>query len=152
MEKRFNFEFDAEHLPKFREWIATRGGVIVWENQEIGGGAAREVMTPALTEDGAPYPPPNWRYGKPLLLDVDSAIVGTFTVLEKFRGRVKKFYWGMGLAAATEAKAEKLCELRRLRSPSSKFEYRYTFDFDYGATYAQVEIGEIVRELLRNMA
>ena len=123
---RYNVEIDAEHAEKFKHWFRDRGGVLVWENKEIGGSAPREVFTPAWTEDGQPYQPPNWRYlgaGEPI--DYNSTRVRESEVLQNFNGRMKKFYWGMGLHPQTEAKAKRMRDTWDFNSPSERVEYRW---------------------------
>lgn len=137
-----NLRIDAKLAPKFAEWQANRGGVLAWENQEIASPAASQVFTPATTETGGPYPKPNWRYDKPTMVDFASLIVAEFTPFESYRGRTKVFYWGLGLYPASEAKANRIVELRRLASPSSIFEFRWVPE-PYGL--AKIEIGELVR-------
>ena len=138
----YNLRIDSELVPKFAEWQATRGGVLAWENQEIASPAASQIFTPATTETGEPYPKPNWRYDKPTRVDFALLIVAEFTLLESYRGRTKVFYWGLGLYPASEAKAARLVELRRLMHPSGRFEFRWVPE-PYGL--AKIEIGELVR-------
>jgi len=48
-------------VEKVREWFRQRGGVLRWSNCEIG--ASRpDIITPALTDEGKPYPAPHWAY------------------------------------------------------------------------------------------
>lgn len=43
---------------KFKDWIENRGGVTVWHNVNMSTNAG-DTFTPALTEDGKPYPKPS---------------------------------------------------------------------------------------------
>ena len=58
------------------EWMASRGGVLVWETAEIGGGGPGSWMTPALDAEGMPFGRPTWRaYEKPSVLITSAADV-----------------------------------------------------------------------------
>lgn len=144
---RYNLEIDSDIVPTFKEWFRDKGGVVVWENQEIASGAAQEMFTPRIRtmEDGTTTDdlskPPGWRYGNPHLVDHYSLIVSVFTPVETFRGRFKAYYWGPGLAEATEKKAERMAWLLHTQSPSEQFTYRYEFE----PPYAHVTIGKIVK-------
>jgi len=125
--------FASEHLPKFKEWAETRGGILSWINEEIASSQATEVFTPALTTEGKPYPSPGWRYPTGKLVDLATAKVRTFvpTAGKGFKGRSKAFYWGLGLLPVTEAKAKRLC--------ADGETFQYTFDYP---NVANVEIGK----------
>jgi hypothetical protein len=45
---------------KFESWIAERGGVQVWENQNMSDPDAGSMYTPLMTEQGEPMPAPHW--------------------------------------------------------------------------------------------
>ena len=100
---------DAEHADKFRDWIATRGGVLCWHNLEIGGGHSPYVYTPAKT-DAIDTAVPGWRFGDPQLLDPATVQVRTFKAVRSFNGRLKKQWWGMWVSDATEKKAKRLAD------------------------------------------
>lgn len=149
---RYNIEIDSENAAKFKDWFKNRGGVLVWENKEIGGSGAREVFTPKLSEDGFRYPQPNWRYaGEPEEVDEISVRVRECTVLRNWHGRTKIFYWGLGLHPSSEAKAERvLAEFKQkstAKNPDQTLEYRWTPEWGGGCL---IEIIEIKRCFLCN--
>ncbi len=144
---RYNLIIDTENEDKFRQWYNERGGVVCWENLEIGGSAATEVFTPLHDSNGNEnLTAPNWRYGRPSLVNRDSLRVQDFRVVEKFRGRIVKKYWGYDLLPASENKAKRLVE----KLPPITGELassRWTLEYEYGNVFAQIEIGyEITRE------
>jgi hypothetical protein len=142
---RFNVEFDAELLPKLDNWIVNRGGILAWENCEIGGSGSKEVYTPALTEEGTEYPSPGWRYaGKPLIVDISSAKVIHSEIVEQYRGRIKQFYWGVGLFGNRH---NRLVEQYKARDPKCEYDYRFEFD---GYGLATVYIERLVANKLYN--
>lgn len=122
-------EIDQAVADKLRQWTIEGRGFRLWENQEIGGNAARHVWTPGKTETGEDCPPPNWRYRLVQTLPPFVECRHSEPILT-FRGRLKRYYWGTWLTPATEAKAKRLAE---------KYggEYRWQFS---GYGLADVEI------------
>jgi len=49
---------NSVNAPKMRQWIEKRGGIAVWSGINLSN--IRELLTPAKTEDGMPYPKPSW--------------------------------------------------------------------------------------------
>lgn len=49
-----------EHAAKFRNWLATRGGLLIWKSVNLSNPGA-SWTTPALTDDGKPYAKPTWQ-------------------------------------------------------------------------------------------
>ncbi len=79
----------AEHAPRFKDWLANRGGIAVWESLDLGNPGS--VFTPAKEEDGRDYTKPHWRYGdKPERIVTDPAEVEVMIVKE-----VKRFHVGI---------------------------------------------------------
>ena len=59
----------------FAKWIAERGGVTVWKNQDLSNPSAPPCFTPAKDQDGKDRHPPHWAY----------TIHETITDLSRFR-------------------------------------------------------------------
>jgi len=80
--------------------------------------------------------PPHWAYpvGSSSVVDVGELEVETFRERESFKGRIKRYYWGYGLAPATKAKAKRLC-----RDGET---FHFTFE---GYGLATVHIGPLVK-------
>ena len=49
-----------ENAPKFADWLANRGGLLVWQSHDLSN-PGQSCTTPALT-DGKPTTSPHWRY------------------------------------------------------------------------------------------
>ncbi len=128
---------DAAIEPKVREWIDSGRGLLAWENQEIGSSAAQYVYTPAIT-NGRQTDKPVWRYGNPQTVDVDRIVFVDVQVIQTFRAGLKRFYWGMWLTDASEAKAERL--LAKIRETHPGAVRSWSFDPDNPGK-AIVEIG-----------
>ena len=124
---RYNVTIDAEHEEKVCAWITAGRGIIVWRNQEIGGGAANEVYTPG--DVGTPH----WRYGDPDPVDLASLRINHLEILVQFRGRFKARYWGPDVADSTRKKAD------RITAKHEGASWNWTFDPDL-AGYVQVRI------------
>jgi hypothetical protein len=87
-------EVAEEHAAKFADWIANRGGILIWHDANIGGGGG-SVSTPALT-DGKPTPSPGWRYPSPTghVTSIDEVEVYTTKVVETFVVKLKQNRYG----------------------------------------------------------
>jgi hypothetical protein len=48
---------------KFKDWIDTRGGVVVWKNIDLGNSGTGRRFTPKVDADGKYYGPPHWSFG-----------------------------------------------------------------------------------------
>jgi hypothetical protein len=57
----YKFYIGVDDVEKIRGWFKSRGGVLMWTNQEIGV-TRPEQITPATHEDGTPGGPPHWAY------------------------------------------------------------------------------------------
>jgi len=49
-----------DNAPRFADWIENRGGVAIWRSVNLPNPGA-SWSTPALTEEGEPYPKPTWQ-------------------------------------------------------------------------------------------
>lgn len=80
-----------ENARKFADWLKTRGGILIWNSADLGS-AGRSVSTPALTEDGKPYPSPGWQFPNwdRHVTDIADVEVYTVRVVETFKIRLKR--------------------------------------------------------------
>lgn len=84
--------FSPENESKAIAWLRTRGGIAVWSNKDLGSpDLGSQSFTPALTEDGKPYPSPNWRCGTSgpdrIVTDVTQVIVQTYREVARVKIR-----------------------------------------------------------------
>jgi hypothetical protein len=102
------FQIPETQVPIVRLWFRSRG-VVKWTNKEIVTSMASEIMTPATTEDGEPFPCPNWRYvGESTPMTPNEVEIREETEVFRSRGRLKAYYWGLGLSDASEKKADRI--------------------------------------------
>ena len=82
-----------ENEGKLATWLRTRGGIAVWSNKDLGSPSlGLQTFTPALTEDGKPYPCPDWRFGTsgPDFIVTDPAQVSVQSLREVKRVKVRR--------------------------------------------------------------
>lgn len=79
---------------KFKGWIANRGGVKVWENQNLSNPGSGPIFTPALTEDGHDYPYPRWSHTVGFVV----TDIKQFRFVKSFK-EVKRFHVGVRLSS-----------------------------------------------------
>jgi hypothetical protein len=120
---------DESIAPKLREWFTAGRGVRRWTPAELGTNRP-DMFTPADVTT-----PPHWAFpvGSSTVLDPSMIDVETFAERMQFKGRIKRYYWGHGLAEPTEKKAQRLC----------KDGESFVWEFD-GFGLAIVRIGSIV--------
>lgn len=107
MPEQFAVECTPENAPKFRAWLESRGGIARWQSVNLSNPGA-SWSTPALTEDGKPYPKPTWESGNTPHIVTDAAQVGVFTdaLFKAFRVGLRR---GDGLSyKITDAAQRKL--------------------------------------------
>lgn len=72
-------EVTTEDLPRILDWIANRGGVAVWSNQDLRS-AGSKSFTPARTTTGEPTTRPGWQFAaEPIEIITDPSQVTTYT-------------------------------------------------------------------------
>lgn len=125
-------KIDASIAPKLREWFANGRGVRVWRNADLSSGnVGKLVFTPGDVETA-----PHWQYANAGTIDPAQVTVETFTPRMAFNGAAKRRYWGMDVSDASRAKAT------RLTQPGES--WAYSIEYDYGRTFAKIEIGVMV--------
>lgn len=74
-----SIEVTTEDLPRILDWIANRGGVAVWSNQDLRS-AGSKTFTPAVALDGTPSQRPGWQFAaEPIEIITDPSQVTTYT-------------------------------------------------------------------------
>lgn len=126
---------DSTIAPKLREWFKAGRGVRVWENQDLSSGrVGHQQYTP-----GDIVTAPHWSMADRGTVNPEDITIETFTIRARFRGMAKRRYWGMDVSDATRAKAD------RLTRKDIGEVWVYTIGYDYGRTFADVQIGTMVK-------
>lgn len=127
-----------ENAPRFRDWIANRGGVAVWRSHDLSD-PAKSFSTPARTVDGHPTPRPTWKVGsEPERIITSEAEVDVITWRELKRFRIAVRRGGQGLVLKlTDASSRRLWREIDKASAGGRESSYY---FDYDAQEAVIEI------------
>ena len=83
---------EPTNAEKIAGWIATRGGVAVWTNRDLGSSSiGAETLTPATHQDGSPATTPHWSNGNsPDRIVTDIADVGVRSWREVSRCKIRR--------------------------------------------------------------
>jgi len=115
-------EVAEENAAKFAEWIASRGGLLIWESADLGD--PKSVTTPALTPAGAMTPSPHWKFPSPSFrASLEQVTVFTTKVVSTFAVTLKQSQGRLVLSCASNLKVES--ELTRLRESGHSPFYRF---------------------------
>lgn len=122
---------DEGNALKFREWLATRGGLLIWKSVDLGNLGA-SWTTPALTAEGLPYPKPTWQAESTpsrRITDPAEVVVTTAREYKRFHVGVRA---GCGLAlVVTDAGSRRIRkEVARAEEATGKPAW---YVFDYGS-------------------
>jgi len=126
---------------KFEDWIANRGGIKVWENQNLSNPGAGPIFTPAFTEDGHDYPYPKWSHTVGFLV----TDIGRFRFVKSFK-EVKRFH--VGIRRSSNGLMMKVTDggSRRIRRALAKANEQYGqgafYEFDYWTQDAVILVPE----------
>lgn len=126
-------EVTPENAPTFRKWLAERGGLLVWQSINLSN-PGQSWTTPALTEDGKPYPKPTWEAGdKPVrhITDAKDVVVIVPREVKRFRVGVRMGSQGLSLKV-TDAGS------RRIRKEVEKAGEGGFYEFDYSTQEAVI--------------
>lgn len=76
----------SENAAKFAEWISTRGGLAVWQSDNLGNASASWI-TPALTAEGQPMGKPSWQANPTprIIQDIAQVVVESVAVVKTIR-------------------------------------------------------------------
>jgi len=90
-----SYQITPEQAPQILEWLATRGGVAVWQNCNLSSHAIGSLaFTPATHDDGRPATAPSWQYGQtPVAVVTDPAafVVQTWRETERVKVMASKY-------------------------------------------------------------
>jgi hypothetical protein len=101
-----------ENAQKMKDWIANRGGLAIWESQDLGD-PGRSWTTPVLDEEGNPVGPPHWKCGGPgarqsrIITDMKDVEVITDKEVRRFPLHLSKHMQGMTIVL-TDACSKKV--------------------------------------------
>ena len=125
-------KIDSSIAPKLAEWFAAGRGVRVWGNQDLSSGkVGQQTFTPADVHTA-----PHWSVVDRGAILPQDIIVQTFTPRTSFKGTCKRRFWGMDVFDASRAKATRMV--------GEGESWHYTIGYDYGRTFATIEIGRMV--------
>jgi hypothetical protein len=115
---------------KFEQWIADRGGILVWPNENLSDPGKGPMFTPATTADGedGTKSKPHWGVGKPILVkDIGEFEFQKIKELKRFHVAVRLGSQGMSYKL-TEAAGRRL--KKELAKATEKFGDSW-YEFDY---------------------
>jgi ribosomal protein S6 len=88
-----------EDVGRISEWLSTRGGIAVWESQNLSD-PGRTVTTPVLNADGTPVSPPGWQFSGAhvtIIRDPEEVWVSVDEEVKRFRVGVRQGSQGLML-------------------------------------------------------
>jgi hypothetical protein len=116
----------VENAPKFADWIATRGGIAVWQSVDLSDPSA-SWSTPALT-DGKPTNKPTWKAeSKPsrIITSTDDVLVAIDKELRRFHVAVRRSTQGFSFKC-TDASSSKIKKAVELAGEGAYYEFDYS--------------------------
>lgn len=117
-----------ENAENFKLWLATRGGIAVWESQDFGS-LGKTWSTPANNEDGTPTQKPTWQVAaqpKEVITDIARFEVCIDKVVKRFHVGVRAGGNGLSLKVTDGGS-------RRIRKEVEKAGKGAYYVFDYGS-------------------
>lgn len=104
------YPVDQSIAPKIREWLATRGGVNVWRNQDLGSSTVGNLaFTPVHDAEGNRQAgSPHWRYGhepEAVVTEASGFVVQTYIPAGIVKARTRG-YGRMGVHLADKARLD----------------------------------------------
>ncbi len=126
-----------ENVRLFRDWLTKRGGIAVWQSVNLSNPAA-SWSTPALTEDGKPYPKPTWQADNTparIITEANNVVVVTAREVKRFRVAVRLGRQGTMLKCSDAA-------TRRIRTAVDRAGEGAWYEFDYTTQEAVILVSE----------
>jgi hypothetical protein len=84
---------ESQNADKFWDWIKNRGGVAVWQSQDLSN-PGQSWSTPALTKEGTPYPKPHpWKTKDApdrVITDPEDILVSEDIEVKRFRIKLEQ--------------------------------------------------------------
>ena len=124
-----------ENASKMKEWIANRGGVAIWPSVNLSNPGA-SWSSPALTEDGKPYPKPTWQAAdtpERVITDPSEIVVTVPKEVKRFRVALRLGSQGLSVKL-TDASSE------RVRAAVRKAGEKAWYQFDYASREAVIYV------------
>ena len=108
----------------FKNWIANRGGVQIWDNINLSNPEASAMYTPALNTDGTPTEKPSWKVTKgERVTDMGRFEFITLAEIARFHVALRRSENGLNMKL-TDASARKLNKkLKKYNTPYYHFDY-----------------------------
>jgi hypothetical protein len=123
---------------KFEEWIASRGGIQVWNNINLSNPGAGETFTPVLNPQGQTSCKPSWSVQSgEIITDLSRfRFVKSWTEVKRFRIGIRMGRQGL-LIKVTDGGT------RRIDAALEKYpESQYVFDYETQEAVIQVPVWE----------
>ena len=127
------YQCRPQDAARIREWIATRGGILIWKSLNLSNPTG-SWTTPALDSEGRPYGKPTWQAA-----NVPSRHITSMDEVEVVEPKlVKRFHVGVRRAdlslKVTDAGS------RRIRAAVEKAGDGAYYEFDYGQQDALIYV------------
>jgi hypothetical protein len=121
-------ECEPENAAKMLDWLHTRGGVAIWPSLNLANAGA-SWSTPALTEEGRPYPKPTWEAANEperIIKDASEIVVVTRREVRRFKVAVRP-----GTSYGTLSFKCSDASSRKIREAVAKAGDGASYHFDY---------------------
>jgi hypothetical protein len=132
-----------ENADTFRKWISDRGGIAVWKSINLSNPGA-SWSSPALTEDGQPYPKPTWQAeNKPsrIITDPADVVVEVPREVKRFRVAIRLGSQGMSYKL-TDASSRKVENAVSKAAGRDGREFSAWYEFDYDTQQAVILVAD----------
>jgi hypothetical protein len=138
------------HVPgaraKFEDWIANRGGILVWENVDLSNPGAGNMFTPVRDAEGKPNDtnqPPNWthRYKETCTKIKDFRFVKEMKEVKRFRVAVRMGTQGL-MIKLTDGSTKKLHKALDKVKEETGQDAMYRFDYSTQEAVIEVPVWE----------
>jgi hypothetical protein len=124
-----------ENAAKFKEWIASRGGVAVWRSADLSD-PALSMSSPALDREGNPTPKPHWK-----LENMPHRVITDPNDIDVITGKeVKRFH--IGVRMGSQGMSLKVTEgsTRRIRAAVDKAGDGAWYELDHSTQEAVIYV------------
>lgn len=124
---KFSITISQSQADKIFGWFKTGKGVAVWNSLNLSD-PGKQWLTPAVGQDGNPYPKPTWQVGNTadfVIIDPQAIGVNVYKEVKRFHVAVRMGRQGMSLKV-TDAGT------RRIRAAVEKAGPGAFYTFDYG--------------------
>lgn len=119
-----------ENAAQFKKWIETRGGIAIWQSQDLGN-PGQSWSTPALQADGKPACAPHWSCSKSpdrVIVSAEDVIVETPLEVARMKVAIKR--WSGFYMVLTDASTKRVRKAVAAIEVSHKKAAWHSFDYD----------------------